>query len=333
MSALVNIAVHPSQFPAQARRDLLESLRSRQIRPRLLYETFKQSQKWLALHEAFSPSRTDPACSAIYQRGFEAASERVAGKSIHLVGLGCGGGQKEALLLQLLRAENVQAAYVPVDVSLPLLLSAQQAARAAAPDVECFPLLCDLGAADDLLQALEDVQKAGGRFVATSRLCSCFGVAPNFEPQVLLPRLAQLVRPGDWLLFSANLAPGPDYSAGVRKILPLYDNALTRDWLMTFLLDLGIEKGDGQLRFEIAEEPFGSGLRGVFVSFNFASSRELRVDEERFAFRAGDTLKVFYSYRHTPALVAKLFKAHGLAVSAQWIAPSEEEGVFLLGRK
>jgi len=248
------------------------------------------------------------------------------------VGLGCGGGQKEALLLQLLRAKHIPAAYVPVDVSLSLLLTAQQAAQAAAPGVACFPLLCDLSDADDLPQTLNALQKTAG-VADAPRLVTCFGVAPNFEPQVLLRLLAQLVRPRDWLLFSANLAPGPDYCAGVKRVLPLYDNALTRDWLMAFLLDLGIERTDGNLRFEIAEEPSGSGLRGVVVWFEFTSDRELRVDGERFAFGAGDALKVFYSYRHTPALVSKLFEAHGLHVAGQWVTPSEEEGVFLISRK
>ena len=74
---------------------------------------------------------------------------------------------------------------------------------------------------------------------------------PNFEPQIILPKLASLVRPKDFLLFSANLAPGNNYAAGVKKILPQYDNPLTRDWLMTFLLDLGVERNDGKLRFKI----------------------------------------------------------------------------------
>ena len=62
---------------------------------------------------------------------------------------------------------------------------------------------------------------------------------PNFEPEQILPKLASLIRPNDFLLFSANLAPGKNYAAGVKKILPQYDNCLTRDWLMTFLIDLG----------------------------------------------------------------------------------------------
>ena len=73
-------------------------------------------------------------------------------------------------------------------------------------------------------------------------LVTFFGMIPNFEPQEILPKLASLIRPKDFLLFSANLAPGKNYAAGMKKILPQYDNPPTRDWLMTFLLDLGVEK-------------------------------------------------------------------------------------------
>src|SRR5207237_1110942 len=102
---------------------------------------------------------------------------------------------------------------------------------------DCFPLVCDLASTADLASVLEHncVPEA-------SRLITFFGMMPNFEPHLILPRLASVLRADDFLLLSANLAPGPDYAAGVQKILPLYDNALTRDWLLTFLLDLGLER-------------------------------------------------------------------------------------------
>ena len=64
MSAVAHVAIHPSQFPAQVRRDLLESLRTRRVNHKFHYDSIKQTQKWLALHEAYSPARTD----AIAQR-------------------------------------------------------------------------------------------------------------------------------------------------------------------------------------------------------------------------------------------------------------------------
>jgi hypothetical protein len=155
---------------------------------------------------------------------------------------------------------------------------------------------------------------------------------PNFEPQVILPRLAALLQPPDHLLLSANLAPGDDYAAGVQRILPLYDNALTRNWLMTFLLDLGVEPTDGELRFVVENGSIPSGLKRVAAYFQFLRPREIRVDSQGFEFGAGDAIRLFFSYRHTPALVHALLSQHGLQVLDQWITKSEEEGVFLVTR-
>ena len=58
MSSLVHVAFHASQSPENVRRDLVESLRKRKLNHKFLYDSVKQTQKWLALHRAFSPSRT-----------------------------------------------------------------------------------------------------------------------------------------------------------------------------------------------------------------------------------------------------------------------------------
>jgi L-histidine N-alpha-methyltransferase len=246
---------------------------------------------------------------------------------VHVLGLGCGGGQKDTRLLKLLRESGREVSYTPCDVSTAMVLVAREAALSMVPAENCFPLVCDLASADDLGSALEHGISPGA-----ARLITFFGMIPNFEPQLILPRLAALVQPGDSLLFSANLAPGPDYAAGVERILPLYDNPLTRDWLMTFLLDLGVEKADGDLRFVTEQDPAGSSLRRVAAYFRFSRPCEIQVDEEPFAFAAGESIRLFFSYRHSPALVRQLLAQQGLQVNAQWVTASGEEGVFLVGR-
>src|SRR5579859_6730947 len=116
MSSLARVLIHPSQFPDAVRRDLVESLRSWQVNHKFHYDSVKQTQKWLALHEAYSPARTDADCAAIYDRSFKASIQRIAAPAVHLIGLGCGGGQKDARLLKLLREAGKQVAYTPSDV-------------------------------------------------------------------------------------------------------------------------------------------------------------------------------------------------------------------------
>lgn len=325
--SLVNITIHASQFPEAVRRDLRESLRTRRVNPKFHYDSVKQTHQWLALHQAFSPSRHDADCAATYNSGFAEAVARVGPRRAHLVGLGCGGGQKDTRLLQLLRGAGKEVSYTPCDVSPAMVLVARQTALAVVAEADCFPFVCDLASADDAAEAL-----AGMGPPDAARLVTFFGMIPNFEPGVILPRLARLLRKSDLLLFSANLAPGADYAAGLRRILPQYDNPLTREWLLTFLLDLGIERGDGELRFAIEDDPAGSGLKRVAASFEFRRPREVALDGEGFAFRAGESIRLFFSYRHTPALVLEQLRAHGLVVLKDWVVRSEEEGVFLVQR-
>lgn len=328
MESLAHVAIHASQFLDATRRDLLESLRRRRVNHKFLYDSPEKTRKWLALHESFSPSRTDPNCAAIYDQCFETAAASIPSQSIHVIGLGCGGGQKDSRLLTLLKARGANLAYTPCDVSVTMVLVARQTALAAVPALNCHPFVCDLATTDDLPALVSSAAPNFGR-----RLFTFFGMIPNFEPEIILPKLAALLQPDDALLFSANLAPGGDYDEGMRRILPQYDNSLTRDWLLTFLADLGVETHDGELRFAIEPDQAGFGLKRVDAGFHFKRPREIQVDSEHFHFNPRDSIGLFFSYRYTPALVGSLLMQHRVEVMDRWIAASGEEGVFLCRRR
>ena len=321
MNSAVQVAIDPSQFPENVRRELLASLRTRRVNHKFHYDSVKQTQKWLALHEAHSPARYDKNCLATYDKAFIATAKRIQAKSVHVIGLGCGGGQKDVSLLKQLSARHKKISYTPSDVSTAMVLVARQAARKVLPVKNIFPLVCDLATAKDLPAAL---------VTPHATLITFFGMIPNFEPRQILPKLADLLRPNDSLLFSANLAPGDDYAAGMRRILPQYDNPLTRDWLAAFLFDLGMEPRDGELRFSI--ETGGLGLQRFVAKFRFRRALRIKVSGEEFSFVRGEAIQLFFSYRYTPERVRKILARHGLAVGEQWITESGEEGIFLCQR-
>jgi uncharacterized SAM-dependent methyltransferase len=320
VNSIVNVAIHSSQFPERVRMDLLESLRQRAVNHKFHYDSVKQTQRWLALHQAYSPSRNDVDCGATYDRAFEAAVAGLDSEKIHLIGLGCGGGQKDTRLLKLLKCRRKLGSYTPCDVSTAMVLTARQMALSALTEENCFPLVCDLLRADDLVSVLA---------VRHPALITFFGMIPNFEPETILPKLGALIQNEDVLLFSANLAPGFDYDTGVGKVLPQYDNQATRDWLLTFLFDLGVESHDGMLNFTV--EQVGP-LKRIAAYFEFTHERSLAVEDQKFDFRRGDRIRLFFSYRYTPALVCEVLTKHGLVVVDEWITKSEEEGVFLCCR-
>lgn len=322
MMSPVQVTVDPSQFPDAVRRDLLESLRSRRLHHKFHYDSYRQARQWLALHEACSPARQDPDCTATFDRAFAALPAAAIGKAVHYVSLGCGGGQKDARLLKQLHDAGRETLYTPVDVSMALVLEAQK--TAGLPPERCRPVVCDLSTARDP-RALLDAQTPSG----WSRVLGFFGMLPNFEPPVATRLLQSLMRPGDWLVVSANLAPGPDYLAGVEKVLPLYDNALTRAWLSTLLTDLGAIPAGGELRFSIEADPEGSGLLRIVTRYSFLQDSTWHTDEVPVTFKAGEILQVFFSYRHTPERMTRLLEASRLAMRGQWVTLSGEEGVWL----
>ena len=315
---MIHVAIHPSQFPERVRADLIDSLRRREIRHKFHYDSYKQAQKWLAVHEAHSPARTDSNTRQIYEDAFKQVADGLGDASVQVIGLGCGGGQKDVAFLQNLSASGCQSIYTAVDVSLPLVITARERAKAHATQTR--GLVCDLEIADDIKDELCECS-------VSRRVFTFFGMIPNSEPDVILPRLARLHSRGDRLLLSANLAPGKDYRAGVEHVRGQYDNAATADWLLTFLYDLGVERGDGEMKFGIEE---AKGLLRIRADFQFSNARKLRLDDETFAFKPGESIRLFYSYRYTPDRLSAELARHGWSISRQWISPSGEEGVFLI---
>jgi len=326
MSFAAKIVIDQSQFPENVHRDLLVSLRTRCINHKFHYDSIKQTNKWLALHEAYSPARHDADCLATYGRAFSEVAKKIKARAIHLVGLGCGGGQKDAGFLKLLKARGKTLAYTPADVSVAMTLVARRKALKIVSAEKCFPLVCDLATTNDLAPLLASQTPS-----RTARLLTFFGMIPNFEPQEILPRLAKLIRREDTLLFSANLVPGFDYAAEVNMILPQYDNELTREWLLTFLFDLGVERSDGELLLGV--ERGSNSLLRVVARFHFRRKRVIQVEGEKFLFGPGDGVRLFFSYRYTPDLLRRQLLKYGLQVDGQWIAKSGEEGVFLCRRQ
>src|SRR6185312_553968 len=102
------------------------------------------------------------------------------------------------------------------------------------------------------------------------RLVTFFGTIHNYPPLLIASRMAGLLRRGDLLLVGANMAPTKDYLRAVHCIAKQYDNALTHDWLCTFLFDLGIMGRDGKAETVVERCPFKSGLLRIAIYFRFS---------------------------------------------------------------
>lgn len=327
MDESAHVIVHESTFPREVTRQLLEGLRARRLDQKFFYLGLKQTLRWLALHEAHSPARTDPATKAIYEQSYAAVVEAAGGSILHLVGLAAGGGQKETGCLEALRASGRTVFFTPCDVSLEMALSAHEEATSRLPGLQCTPLILDLPRCTTLPALLKDIDPGG-----TERLVTLFGAVHGFEPGAILPRLLNAVRSQDTFLLSANLLPEQGYEAAMQRILPQYENRLTEEWLMGFLEDLGIRREQGALRFSVAEAEGFAGLKRIEAHFDFQQDCEVRLHGENLCFAAGESLRLFFSYRYTARFTREVLVKHGLEVIREWISPSGEEGLFLCKR-
>lgn len=328
MPAFAPITIHQSQWPETLARQLRECLQQGQINPKFHYESPRQVRQWLRLHEACSPARRAADVQATYDFAFASAARLVGKAGVHLIGLGCGGGQKEAALLKCLAAGGCPVMFSATDVSSGMVVTTLQAAWQHIAPTRCSGLVCDLTETQDLDEFLDPQTPQGAQ-----RVITFFGMIPNFEPEVMRVVLQRVVRPGDLLLYSANLAPGPDYRRGVQKVLPQYDNEITRSWLELLLADVGLTPRDGEVGFAIEEAPVGSGWLRITAALEFAQASQARVEGEVINFEAGTKLRLFFSYRHTVETLQQLFAASSLALQGSWISDSGEEGVFLAAVK
>jgi hypothetical protein len=156
---------------------------------------------------------------------------------------------------------------------------------------------------------------------------------PNVDLGTVGPRLVSLLRRGDLLLMSANLARGTDYVAATQAVLPLYDNAETRAWLGMTLEELGLSPKEGEWRFEINRSPWMTGLLRIAVSFVPARAALIgAAGGAGVELSAGRPIQLFHSNRFTVELVEAFAAACGLEVLGSALIPSGDEGVFLATR-
>ena len=332
----LEVIIDPSQHPETVRRQLLDGLSRREVPAKFLYETRVQAAKWIAVHHAFSPAcRDDSEVRSIYREVCERVAGDLNGSPVDVVGLGCGSGHKEAALVQALcrgsdpesGGRPAEVRYVPADVSLSLVQSAVQALEGRVGSLErnrVRPWVIDFVHA-----GLAEIADCCADFLRDDavRVVTFFGMLPNL-PQPALAGLALGLRPGDVLILSANLIREDLNPEALAAVLAQYDNPPTADWLWAFMESLGVNRGQGAIRFAV-ESNFGP-LGWVRVRADFVANQDLRlsVEGEIVDLQTGEPLTIFISHRQTPSQMLALFESVNLELVEGWISEQEGEGVY-----
>ena len=287
---MIEPRIHPAHTPEALGKEKAHAIQAGKIPAKFHYETPRQAELWLALHEQFAP----PADLApLYEQAAQTAAANWPHPNGTLIALGCGGGEKDCRLLRHLPNET---RFVPTDVSEPLVRQAAALAARECPDAEIVPLVFDLALADHLNEFIEP-------HLTADRMFTFFGLLPNFQPAEILPNLRALLSPGNTLLLSANLAPN-----GIEAILPQYDNEPTAQWLHEFPRANSFP--DGEVVMSAERDGDLDRIVARYVS-------------------PASTTQLFVSYRYTVATLRDTLQPHGILIEQEFISANGEEGVFL----
>ena len=267
---------------------------------------------WKKVHFSCSPFIQRPAVRRLYQTPAAILRKKLA-PSYSLIALGCADATKEALLLKKLPKPTYLLA---ADTNLSLARRAARRLPAGKKTYLKIDLSRSLPAFHFFPSKIQN-QKSKIRETRHSLLITLFGVLPNLDPLPLLRRVARAMKPGDFLLFSANLAPGKSAFAGAHYVLPQYDNPPTRRWLEAAVRRYRPKLPRGQLAFGIFPDPRQPSLARIEARWMAGKKAWI----------------VFSSRRPTVAQVEAWISKSGFKKVARFLDPRGEEALWLVARR
>lgn len=308
------------QFAADVARDLTRQ--PRQLQAKYLYDELGSSLFQAITHLPWY--RITRAERALLEEQAAAIAGRLTDPAT-LVELGCGNGEKLAVLARALSQAGRPAQVQLIDLSPAALEEAERRlARLPGISVVEHPVSYEEG----LLRAAR--QRRGGGTLLVLFLGSNIG---NFDPHLTLDFLAQVrarLRPGDALLLGADLVKGEG------ELLLAYDDPLgvTAAFNKNLLLRINRELGAD---FDLS----GFDHRIVWnrahsrVEMHLVSRREQVVTipaaDCTVRLASGESIWTESSYKYTPEQILSLGQATGFSPLEQWIDSDAGFALTLLG--
>ena len=275
-----------------------------------LYAHPSLARLWKEVHLNYSPFYQRPALRRLYTQPATVLRALLRHAPYNFIALGCAEGLKESLLLRKLPKPTLL-------LTADTCLSMAKIAARKLPAYAKIARQIDLTSPSSISRILTPpIPRSKSKAPSPARLITLFGVLPNLDPLPLLRRLARAMKRGDLLLFSTNLAPGNSSFAGARKVLPQYNNPITRRWVEAAVQRYRPKLPQGTLHIGLYPDPQQRSLPRIEA--RWISKKSTRI--------------VFASRRPTRSLVEQWIQLARLHTVARFIDTLGEEGVWLTSR-
>ena len=281
-----------------------------QIPASALYSHPSLARLWKKVHLTCSPFYQRSAIRRLYNQLATILRALLRHAPYNFIALGCAEGFKESLLLRKLPKPTLL-------LTADTCLSMAKIAARKLPAYAKIARQIDLTSPSSISRILTPpIPRSKSKAPSPARLITLFGVLPNLDPLPLLRRLARAMKRGDLLLFSTNLAPGNSSFSGARKVLPQYNNPITRRWVEAAVQRYRPKLPQGTLHIGLYPDPQQRSLPRIEA--RWISKKSTRI--------------VFASRRPTRSQVEQWIQVARLHTVARFTDTLGEEGVWLTSR-
>jgi len=228
-----------------------------------------------------------------------------------VISFGAGEGGRDRLLLEGLKDAGCECLYFPVDASQAMLEMA--CAGAEDKDIEVVGIKADISSPVHLVYAA-DASEPPRLFIMSGNTMAAF------DPLAEIRYVAQCMKTKDRLIIDGEIY---DEQASLAR----RDNPAVRKFLWTLLAGLGIEEGDGGLRFNHKRDDRHEGLHLITRSFRAERDVEAAVGGVGTGLERGERIGLNFQYVYTPeAFRWLLAEQGGLEIFQEYRSP---DGRFL----
>lgn len=290
---------------------LLAALAKRRLEEKFSYWFPLSVRAWLKLCSGRGEYKNFDRSFELVSRSSGGLVPLLSGKSVEVVSLGSGQGNKDLLVLERLKAAGCALRYRPVDSSQALLEMACAAALQAGFNV--VGVKADLTSAEHLARLKRRVDNEMKLFLLLGNNLGAF------DPLDFSRRVGSLLGPEDLLLIDGEIVS--------ESTLAGYDNPVNRGFAFAPLKSMGIAPDDGELIFELRRDERMPGLWMVTKRFVPARRITLQIGGESIALAPGDKIELGFSYKYTRQAFLQLLEAAGLVPEAE---DTSRDGCFIM---
>jgi uncharacterized SAM-dependent methyltransferase len=236
------------------------------------------------------------------------ALARHFGGRIPVISFGAGDGSRDRLLMNVLKAAGSECLYFPVDASQCLLEMA--CAGAEDEDFEAVGIKGDISSPVHLIYAA-DAAEPPRLFIMSGNTMG------SFDPLAEIRYIAQCMKPEDRLIIDGEIYD--DAKSMTRR-----DNPSSRQFVGALLASVGIEKDDGEIRFNHKRDERHLGLHLFTRSFRAGRDISATVAGQEISLERGELIGMNFQYVYEPDAFRWLVAEHGgLEILREYRSPDD----------